>query len=137
MSKDYGASWSAPSQISLEKEMEMLPRVYYDDRNVLHLFYHGSEGENINLFHAVSEDGNEFKTTGSLIRLTSSMRGAFFPSIVSFGQAVLHGMAGQGGGFLRRAFLYEIIELRIELEHEEADHREQREQRSRPSMVAP
>ncbi len=86
VSKDYGASWSAPSQISLKNEMEMLPRAYYDDRNVLHLFYHGSDGENINLFHAVSEDGAVFKTTGSLLRLTGSMRGAFFPSIVVSGK---------------------------------------------------
>lgn len=86
VSRDYGASWSAPAQISLKKEMEMLPRAYYDDRNVLHLFYHGSVGENISLFHALSEDGVEFKTTGSLMRLTGNMRGAFFPSIVLSGK---------------------------------------------------
>ena len=80
-SKDMGATWSAPKRLALDKDMEMLPRVYYDDRNVLHLFYHGSVADNINLFHAISEDGEKFKTTGSLIRLTSSMRGAFFPSI--------------------------------------------------------
>jgi len=80
-SKDYGATWSEPKKISLEKETEMLPRVYYDDRNRLHLFYHGSVKDSINLFHAISDDGERFETTGSLIRLTSSMRGAFFPSI--------------------------------------------------------
>ncbi len=80
-SKDYGATWSEPKKLSLGKETEMLPRVYYDDRNRLHLFYHGSVADNINLFHAISDDGEQFKTTGSLIRLTSSMRGAFFPSI--------------------------------------------------------
>jgi hypothetical protein len=81
MSKDLGASWTLPKRLELGKEMEMLPRIYYDDRNTLHLFYHGSVRENINLFHAVSDDGEKFDTTGSLIRLTSSMRGAFFPSI--------------------------------------------------------
>jgi hypothetical protein len=85
-SKDYGATWSPPAKILLKHEMEMLPRAYYDDRNVLHLFFHGSEGDNINLFHAESEDGVVFKTTGSLMRLTSSMRGAFFPSIVVSGK---------------------------------------------------
>ncbi len=80
-SKDYGATWSEPEKLSLGKETEMLPRVYYDDQNRLHLFYHGSVEDSINLFHAVSSDGEKFETTGSLIRLTSSMRGAFFPSI--------------------------------------------------------
>jgi len=80
-SKDLGASWSEPKRIALGKEAEMLPRVYYDDRNRLHLFYHGSVEDSINLFHAISDDGEKFETTGSLIRLTSSMRGAFFPSI--------------------------------------------------------
>ena len=85
-SKDYGATWSPPAKILLKQEMEMLPRAYYDDRNVLHLFYHGSNGENINLFHAESEDGVVFKTTGSLMRLTGNLRGAFFPSIVVSGK---------------------------------------------------
>ncbi len=80
-SRDYGATWSDPKKLALGKKAEMLPRVYYDDRNRLHLFYHGSVEDNINLFHAISDDGEKFKTTGSLIRLTSSMRGAFFPSI--------------------------------------------------------
>ncbi len=80
-SKDMGATWGKPAMLPLGKDMEMLPRVYYDDRNALHLFYHGSGGDNINLFHAISKDGEKFKTTGSLIRLTGSMRGAFFPSI--------------------------------------------------------
>jgi len=81
ISRDMGATWSEPKKLALKKDMEMLPRVYYDERNVLHLFYHGSTGENINLFHATSEDGERFRTTGSLIRLSGSMRGAFFPSI--------------------------------------------------------
>lgn len=80
-SKNYGATWSEPKRLTLGKESEMLPRVYYDDRGRLHLFYHGSTSDNINLFHAISDDGEKFETTGSLIRLTSSMRGAFFPSI--------------------------------------------------------
>jgi hypothetical protein len=93
-SRDYGATWSEPAKLLLKKDMEMLPRAYYDDRNVLHLFFHGSEGENINLFHAESEDGVVFKTTGSLMRLTGSMRGAFFPSIVLSGKQLF--MVWQG-----------------------------------------
>ncbi|MBN2159696.1 MAG: exo-alpha-sialidase [Spirochaetes bacterium] len=87
-SKDLGATWSRPKKIALEKElqMEMLPRVYYDDLSVLHLFYHGSVSDNISLFHARSEDGEQFKTTGPLIRLGAGVRGAFFPSIIMSGK---------------------------------------------------
>ncbi len=93
-SKDYGATWSEPRKLSLGKDTEMLPRVYYDDRNRLHLFYHGGVGDSINLFHAISDDGEKFETTGSLIRLTSSMRGAFFPSIQISGKYIF--MVWQG-----------------------------------------
>jgi len=85
-SKDFGATWTAPRKLILGKQTEMLPRIYYDDRNVLHLFYHGSVDGNINLFHAESPDGVDFTTTGSLIRLSGSVRGAFFPSICLSGE---------------------------------------------------
>jgi hypothetical protein len=93
-SKDLGATWSEPTKLTLGYDMEMLPRVYYDDRSALHLFFHGSEKDNINLYHAISEDGQKFETTGTLIRLTSSMRGAFFPSIKISGKNFF--MAWQG-----------------------------------------
>lgn len=80
-SSDIGATWSGPKKLALGKDAEMLPRVYYDDRNALHLFYHGSVSDVITLYHAVSRNGEDFETTGSLMRITSSMRGAFFPSI--------------------------------------------------------
>jgi hypothetical protein len=103
-SKDYGATWSPPAKIVLKQEMEMLPRAYYDDRNVLHLFFHGSEGDTVNLFHAESEDGVVFKTTGSLLRLTSNMRGAFFPSIVVSGKHLFMVWQGKEENFTDQLF---------------------------------
>jgi hypothetical protein len=79
-SKDFGASWSSPRTLNLGTEKEVLPVIYYDKRGALHLFYHGNIGKTINIFHAVSPGGGEFKTGGSLIRRTS-MRGEFLPSI--------------------------------------------------------
>ena len=84
-SKDFGANWTAPRPLNLGKEKEMLPRLYYDERNVLHLFYHGSVDKNINIYHAESDGGDDFKTTGSLI-LRASMRGEFLPSICISGK---------------------------------------------------
>ncbi|MBN2079220.1 MAG: hypothetical protein JW838_09655 [Spirochaetes bacterium] len=86
MSGDLGATWSQPKKIDLGKEMEMLPRIYYDDRGQAHLFYHGTVGDTVNLFHAVSRGGLEFEEARSLIRLSSSMRGAFFPSMTMAGR---------------------------------------------------
>lgn len=86
VSGDLGATWSQPRKIDLGKDMEMLPRIYYDDRGQAHLFYHGTVEDTVNLFHAVSQGGLEFEEARSLIRLSSSMRGAFFPSITISGK---------------------------------------------------
>ncbi|TFH40951.1 MAG: hypothetical protein E4G96_06535 [Chrysiogenales bacterium] len=64
----------------------MLPRIYFDDRGQAQLVYHGSTDETVNLFHAVSREGMAFEEARSLIRLSSSMRGAFFPSITMSGK---------------------------------------------------
>ena len=87
LSKDMGATFADPRQAfpikDLRKrfDMEMLPRVYYDDRNVLHVFYHGLRGNSFNLYHSTSEDGNIFSMPESLVDVSGGLRGAFFPSI--------------------------------------------------------
>lgn len=86
-SNDMGATFSDPRQAfpikDLRKrfDMEMLPRVYYDDRNFLHIFYHGLRGNSFNLYHSISEDGKIFETPESLVDVSGGLRGAFFPSI--------------------------------------------------------
>ena len=87
ISKDMGATFSAPTQafpikdIRKRFDMEMLPRVYYDNRNVLHIFYHGLRGNSFNLYHSTSEDGTIFELPESLVDVSGGLRGAFFPSI--------------------------------------------------------
>jgi hypothetical protein len=84
-SSDLGANWSVPKKIDMGFDLEMLPRVYYDDKSRLHVFFHGEKEQSISLYHAISENFEVFEVTGSLIRLNRDMRGAFFPSILISG----------------------------------------------------
>ncbi len=87
-SDDMGATWSRPVQVPFGQEMEILPMVYYDDRDRLHLFYHGLKEGNFNLYHSVAGNENVFKTSDSLINLKERMKGAFFPAICFSGSNI-------------------------------------------------
>lgn len=91
-SMDLGATWKAVEKLSLGSEMEMLPRIFYDNYDRLHLFYHGLRSGYFNLFHAIEENG--FRIIGSIITLSADMKGAFFPSIHMAGNNVF--MVWQG-----------------------------------------
>ncbi len=87
VSEDMGATWlppvevlRSPEQASL-LEMEMIPRIFYDDRNALHVFFHGLKKESFNLYHTRSEDEKTFSSPQSLIDFSGGLRGAFFPEI--------------------------------------------------------
>ncbi len=94
VSKDTGATWGAPAEVGLirdsdtETDMDMLPQVYYDDLNRLHLFYHALRGNSFNLFHSVSADGSVFDVPRRLVDMPEGLRGAFFPAILFSGNAV-------------------------------------------------
>lgn len=89
-SNDFGAKWSDPQEFETVYDNEILPRVFYDDEGLLHIFYHAVDGELFNLFHAVRrQDGTGFIQQGSIMKLTSSMKGAFFPAIKFFGSYVI------------------------------------------------
>ncbi len=98
-STDMGANWSSPRRVEIGFELEMLPRIFYDDRGRLHLYFHGQSGDSINLFHAVSADGVTYETTGALIRLSTDLKGAFFPSILYAGRYVFIVWQGKGEQF--------------------------------------
>ncbi len=98
-SVDMGANWSQPERVETGFQLEMLPRIFYDDRGRIHLYFHGQDEESINLYHAISSDGTSFETTGPLIRLTRELRGAFFPSIHYSGRNVFIVWQGKGEQF--------------------------------------
>ena len=99
-------------------------------------FTTAARGDSINLFHAESEDGVVFKTTGSLMRLTGSMRGAFFfPSIVVSGKQLFMVWQGERGELHRPALLHEIIQLRQVLELQETDNPRAPGNNVAPSMM--
>lgn len=87
ISTDMGAAWSEPSILrkageeDSSAEMEMIPRVYYDDRHSLHVYYHALQKEGFRLYHTFSEDEKVFSTPANLIDVGGELRGAFFPEI--------------------------------------------------------
>ncbi len=99
VSRDLGATWSEVKKLNLGHEMEMLPRVFYDDKNRLHLFFHAMKGGSFNLFHCTTEDGLIFSPAVVLVKLASDMRGAFFPAIHLSGSGIYMVWQGRSGDF--------------------------------------
>jgi len=99
ISNDMGASWTVPVRIKTGFEMDMLPRVYYDNRSIIHLFYHAYNKGAFNLFHAYKGSDGMFKTTGTIVELGKDIRGAFFPSIVMSGNSIFMVWQGKGNAF--------------------------------------
>jgi hypothetical protein len=106
-STDMGATWSEPRQINIGTEIEMLPRVFYDDRNRLHLFYNAFAEGAFTLFHAESADESTFVTINSILRLTPDMKGAFFPAIHFSGNNIFLVWQGKGKRYTDDLFLIE------------------------------
>lgn len=93
-STDYGNTWSEPVELMAGYDMEILPRIFYDDKNRLHLFFHAYYKGAFNLFHTILDDSGKLRNPDLLIRLTENMKGAFFPSIHHTGSSFY--MAWQG-----------------------------------------
>ncbi len=81
ISTDMGATWSQPRQLKFDTDMELLPRAFYDDRGILHLFYHAYREGAVQVFHAYSGDEKVFEDAEPITEMGKKMRGAFFPSI--------------------------------------------------------
>jgi hypothetical protein len=81
LSTDFGATWTEPVKPNTGFEMEVIPRLYYDSRNALHLFFQAFKGGEFNIYHTVSADGLKFEKPKPLIELKSKLKGAFFPAI--------------------------------------------------------
>jgi hypothetical protein len=98
-SPDMGATWQTPSRLNLGMVMEIIPRVYYDDKDRLHLFYHGLSSGNFNLHHSMVASGGLAETTGSLVNLRDYMKGAFFPAINFSGSTIFVVLQARGREF--------------------------------------
>ena len=107
LSRDFGANWSSPEEFVTNYDNEILPRVFYDERGVLHVFYHAADGNMFNLFHAIRPPGEtKFTQLASIMKLSSSMKGAFFPAIKFFGSNVI--LVWQGRNEMLRDHLYAL-----------------------------
>lgn len=95
-SRDFGATWMPPVRLSFGTGMDFLPRIFYDDRRRLHLYFLSPDKSVFNLYHAMSEDGTAFEKPEQVAELASSMKGAFFPSIVYDGKNVYAAWQARG-----------------------------------------
>ncbi|HSV95394.1 MAG TPA: hypothetical protein VLM75_00520 [Spirochaetota bacterium] len=95
VSTDMGATWASPSRVYLPSDTELLPMVFYDDRNTLHLFYHGQRLGAFTLFHAESPDGKTFNEPDVLAR-AGDLRGSFFPAVHLEGNHIFVVWQGKG-----------------------------------------
>lgn len=84
-SNDFGANWSAQKKLSFKEtisfDMMMIPEVFFDSRGIVHVFFHGLQKNEINLYHMTRLATGEFDPPKPLIKLDKEMRGAFFPVI--------------------------------------------------------
>ncbi|HPS57490.1 MAG TPA: sialidase family protein [Spirochaetota bacterium] len=81
-SKDLGVTWSEPEQITFGLQMEILPVIKYDRRNVLHLFFTAYRGPVFTLFHTTAEakDG-KFALPEPVAEMEGDVKGSFFPAV--------------------------------------------------------
>ncbi|MGB4268908.1 MAG: hypothetical protein WBK20_06965 [Spirochaetota bacterium] len=88
ISNDLGATWSKPVALSLQTDESMLSQVFYDSTGGLHLFYHGSVGGRLILYHAFSPDELQFTRIDTIADIATEYRGIFFPAIVFEGDSI-------------------------------------------------
>jgi len=80
-SKDYGVTWEKARNISFNLQMEILPSVYCDGKNRIHLFFTAMKGKAFNLFHSVMDENESFGDLEKITELKGGIRGAFSPSV--------------------------------------------------------
>ncbi len=99
-STDMGATWTQPRPIFMDpetvSETEMVPQVFYDNRGVLHLFYHAYAGGILTLYHAISSDEKLFQKGQAIAELYGGLRIALFPSIYFSGRSIYIVWQGKG-----------------------------------------
>ncbi len=88
VSNDLGATWTNPVALSLLTDESMLSQVFYDSTGGLHLFYHGSAGGRLVLYHAYSKDELQFIRIDTIADIATEYRGIFFPAVAFDGDSI-------------------------------------------------
>ncbi len=81
VSSDYGTTWSEAKKISFGMTMEILPSVYCDNANRIHLFFAALKGKTFNLFHSIMKSELVFGKESRISEIKGEVRGAFFPVV--------------------------------------------------------
>ncbi|MBN1501452.1 MAG: exo-alpha-sialidase [Spirochaetes bacterium] len=97
-SDDYGANWSGPDEFNITAGVQFLPKIIYDGKNRLHVFYHVYEKDAFYLYHIYETGGKGvFSLPERLVKLTGTqLRGAFFPAIANSGNEMYIIWQGKG-----------------------------------------
>ncbi len=80
-SDDYGTTWTKERIISFNLKMEILPSLYCDAKNRIHLFFAASQGGGFTLFHSIMGKGGNFGEPNKISKLRGGLKGAFFPAV--------------------------------------------------------
>jgi len=80
-SSNFGAKWTKAERLYVTTEMEVLPRIFYDSRDRLHLFYNGLQKRVFNLYHSTLKN-NKFQNIKPIVNFSGAIKGAFFPAIL-------------------------------------------------------
>lgn len=87
-SGNYYKDWSKPKELKFSVKTQFLPKILYDEKNRLHVFYHGLKNSKFYLYHTVADSMGNFTETKELFQLTGNFRGAFFPAIKTYGNNI-------------------------------------------------
>ncbi len=86
-SANRGKNWDAPRMLEFGHDMELLPAVFYDDLERLHIIYHALVGEHMRIYHTYfAETALQESVMISLEQ--SEIRGAFFPAVATSGGTI-------------------------------------------------
>jgi hypothetical protein len=109
-SGNFGAGWEEPETVDFGTDIALIPKIFFDEENRVHLFYHAFLNDTFNLFHTMKEGDQKFSKPYSVTRLSAEMRGAFFPSIVVSGRYIF--VAWQGKELMHSRLADDIYFMR-------------------------
>jgi hypothetical protein len=99
ISNDFGMTWDTPKTVETGTDVALIPKIFFDDENRVQLFFNSFANESFNLYHSIKEPEGEFTKAYPIAKLSSEMRGAFFPSFAVSGKNIF--IAWQGKELLR------------------------------------
>ena len=88
-SDDLGGTWSAKEKIELpDISFSFKPLALFDDNGGIHIIFHAIAEDSFMLYHIAKDSDGVWSDPVEVARISSAMKGAFFPSVVWRGDYV-------------------------------------------------